>query len=478
MLLNTCKVLFPRNAATRPTMIDVLGQYLYDIRLDVWDGECRLLVHAKDKKVIVLHRPFGFASDSRQEVPTWKSVRRACLMEVIKRVVHALQSDQDKSGLTIDNDAIFGGYAFEFMAHALGLNKRVSAAALRDAVSANEALRQNGLAKTTSDPKYPITENLRFKYNHPQAVGRPQNPLCIKLAIGLLSKVMDASDLGSIHDAITRNNIVLLEDRPDYDGTRWHPAYDTLRYRWIAVLNGLIPSSRLRQVIEAMFDAEKESDGNPNASGKTDDEKLEYEVDFADIIGLPWGTHFFVRSTDHEDLIPSGELGHPLFKSFTLEGLIGRVRDNRTRLDNTNAKMVTRVDIPLSIQTVQDKHGETIYTGVAGKQSFVLCCLLETVENHAETLDQQMQEIENLAVGQRFWTRFNKTVPTTTTPPSRGVDGKKYTCYNMPTWVSIRDRLKKIKHETGRMPRKVMMGNRPIKSDGGSFILMEICSIV
>jgi len=260
MLLDTNEVL---NTDVRG-MLET--EYLYKSRLDVWDEECILFTHAKHKKVIALHCPPGLAGDSRNEVPMWQSIRRCLLLEVLKRVLDHLVPVADREFESFHGDFIFGSYVFEFMRNAVHQNKRVAAAGLRDAVtpSSSMPLRDNGLAKTVSDPNYPITPGLRHKYNSDNEVARPQFPLSIQRATTKLSMLMDAGDPVQVAAAVTEAEKILCEDNP----TR-----DTLRYRWTQVLSRIDSESPLRQAIEDLMDSSKANRGNTDARGHTAGER-------------------------------------------------------------------------------------------------------------------------------------------------------------------------------------------------------------
>lgn len=482
LLINTNRILFPGKSGN-PMHDHVETIHDYRTVTKVMDDAIILVAHKTEQKIGLIHGAPGMAMHAgKEEIPLWRCVMRGCEMEVLKRVTEHFQSKSDRDPYRVPKaNAVFGGYMFEYIRASLQQSKFAAAASFRHVIALREVngFLQNNLAKTPADPNYPMAESVRAKHR-PSAkpVFSQRNPLLAFRSLNILpSIVTDAENPEEIDAAITRCREILSEDCPDYDGSRWHPAYDTLRCRWEAVLNGIVKHSPMRLAIKEVYDNAKSNEGNPDARGRTNAEKEDYEADFAKIIALPWGTEFFVRFGNHDDPFPRADtLSHEIFPSFTLEGLIGRVRDNRIRQDNTVAIAATRVDVPLSVQTAQDKHGVTIYAGVNGKQSFVLCRLLETVEHHAETLEDQMQEIEGLNVGDRFWTRFDKKVSTTTSKPGPDTNGKGYTCFNMPTWVSVRDRLNKTKDTSGKKSKKVMNGNRPIKSDDKNFILLEIVS--
>ena len=50
------------------------------------------------------------------------------------------------------------------------------------------------LAKTCSDPNYPITWRLHEKHKKPLPVSHPQNPLCMDHARNLISQITNAED--------------------------------------------------------------------------------------------------------------------------------------------------------------------------------------------------------------------------------------------------------------------------------------------
>ncbi|CAB9521847.1 unknown protein [Seminavis robusta] len=331
------------------------------------------------------------------------------------------------------------------MTNAVHMNKRVSAAALRDTATTSdyEALRQNGLTKAPSDPEYPISVKLRDEYNHPELANvlRPQNPLSMKRGL---------------------------------DSTNC-PTFKMLRMK--ARFDLLLRDSPLLQAIQAIFEASKQNQGNQGARGRSLEERDSYEADFDAITNLPLETPFYVRSKDTDDPVPTNPL-HPIFPAFTKEGLIGRLMDKRHRRGNTNAVTAVRSSTLLSLYTVQGIDSRAQQIGVNGKNSFILCQLKERLEDQTKNLEQQMQEIEATNVGQGFWVRINNKAPRTCPNPGPVQDGTVHICYNLPAFNSVRDdRLKKTKGSLGKSINKVMKGARPIKSSDGHFVLCKIVSV-
>jgi len=172
-------------------------------------------------------------------------------MEVHKWVVDQLVPIEDREIKSFSSDFIFGSYVFELMRNGLHHNKKVAAAALRDAItpSSDMPLRDNGLAKTVSDPAYPITRGLRHQYNNSHIeVARPQYPLSIQRATIKLSKVMDADDPVQVAAAVAEAEKILCEDGP---------TTDTLRYRWTSALSRIDSESPLRQAVEDLLESTK-----------------------------------------------------------------------------------------------------------------------------------------------------------------------------------------------------------------------------
>lgn len=462
MLLNTNRVL---NTDVQH-MLET--EYLYDSRLDVWDEECILLTHAKVKKVIALHRPPGYAGDSRNKIAIWKSIKRCMLLEVLKRVASdRLVPEADREIKSFHADFIFGSYVFEFMRNGVHHNKKVAAAALRDAVtpSSSMPLRDNGLAKTVSDPDYPITSGLRKKYNSDNEVARPQFPLSIQRATIKLSMLMDARDPVQVAAAVTEAEKILCED---------DPTKDTLRYRWTQVLSRIDSESPLRQAIDDVRDASKVNRGNTDARGHTTGEREEFELEFHRLTSLPFGTPFYVRVTAHDLPFPANApvVEHSI---FTEGGLIGRLQEKRNPKGNTSVEKASRSDIPLKLIRVLGSDGRSQFIGTKedGKPLFVLCHILETSRNVKELKENQMQAIEATPIGAMFWLRFDNK--SSSEAPFSEVSS--HPLYKFPVFNSVRDRLKAKKKVLGKSINKVMIGNRPKKSDCGLFVLCKIVAV-
>jgi hypothetical protein len=95
----------------------------------------------------------------------------------------------------------------------------------------------------------------------------------------------------------------------------------------------------------------------------------------------------------------------------------------------------------LKIHKVRGNNGHAQYIGVDNARSFVLVRLLERVPNVGEACKHQLDEIEQLPLGTKFWVRASSTMSTNIILP---IDTHGHNCYNMPTRVSVRERLNKI----------------------------------
>jgi hypothetical protein len=452
MLLDSNEILF--EGTPHDIYLLLSDMYSFSPRLYIWDKEIVAFVHTKEKKVIGCFSPACLAAESRAEIPTWKCVLRCMTVEVLKRVVQNLvhQHDQESELSEFSGDAILGGYFYEYVRNALHFSGMayVPAAFVREATTAptDLPLRQNKLGKTISDPNYPITRQLRKEYHRSTPIDRKLNPLIIDRACTRLTFVMDASHNTQIRTAIAEADAIINEDKP---------SSSTFSNRWTSVLEGIDPSSELRHAIERILNSMKKNCGNPTACGKTDDEKMEYDDEFLHMTqGLSLQTPFYVRASDHQEPVPINIPDDRLvFANFTEAGLKERVWERRTTVSGPNSSrfnsshyLSERPAKYLTCKAVLDAKGRRQYIGDDGKQSFVLVWLMEREKNIASSIEDQMQAIEKLVVGTKFWVRQNSKSSTTIAPP---INTENHRVFHMPVWTSVRDRLGK----KGLAPKKV-----------------------
>ena len=423
----------------------ISDQYLFDVAMNVWDGEIILLVHAKTKKVIAVHRPLSLGADSRPFIHSWQCVLRCMTTEVLKRIVHYLLSvDSEFTG-----DAIYGGYAYEYVRNALHFSEKafVAAAFVRDATTRPEdhPLRQNRLGKTVSDPNYPITPGLRKDYHRAEPIDRKLNPLIVYRACTRLTFVDDANDPEQIQNCIQDVDSLLKEDQP---------SITTVTRRWVATLDGIDPTCLLRQAIQDALEARKPNKGNPKSYGLRDDEKIEYNDDFLHMEALPLQTPFWVRTNDHQDPVPTtaDDKGYTIFSTFTHKGLIGRVREKRSSKAsgnealrfNTTHYIADRPQQHLNLGCVKDTRGRRQYIGEDGRKSFVLVWLMACSPDINETKQLQLGLIENLKLGTHFVIRKNSRSSSEIPIPELPEEYVGAPIFNMPVWTGVRDRLAKF----------------------------------
>ena len=171
-----------------------------------------------------------------------------------------------------------------------------------------------------------------------------------------------------------------------------------------------------------------------------------------------------MRATDTKsNPIPPEDVPHPIYFSFTYGGLVGHLRDYRER-HNTRAKKAKQASQLLNVHKEPNGSNGSIYTGVNGQKSFVLCRLVATVANEQDVRELQMQELESLPEGTLVWIRVNKKFPITTQPPAGTIRG-----FNMVTVESVRDRRKKIGKHFAKEPQ-----HRPMKACGGAYVLCKM----
>jgi hypothetical protein len=242
--------------------------------------------------------------------------------------------------------------------------------------------------------------------------------------------VNDAHDDGQIQKAMEDAETIIHED---------DPTYDTVKIRWNSILHGIKPTSDLRIAVEMTQAERTQKEGNRNARGKNDQEKLQYDEEFRRMIQLPFGTPFYVRSGDHNHPIPPGPHGeYQVFQHFTEEGLSERVKERRDLRFNHDVYVSERPPCLLKVNKVRGKNGHAQYIGVDNAISFVLVRLLERVPNVGEACKRQLDEIEQLSVGTKYWVKASSTMSTNIVPP---VETHGHNCYDMPTRVSVRDRI-------------------------------------
>jgi len=463
MLLNTNRILY--KGTPHDVLSIVKDHYGFAERLDLWDGECIVLVHVKYKKVILLHRPPGYAGDSRDDIPTWMSVRRILTLEVLKRVLDHLPCAHRDLPQAY-GDGIFGSYIFEYMINGLHQNKRVGAAALRDALTPSHvmALQHNGLGKTILDPNYPMSRRLRKEYVNPTNPSRPQNPLFMRRATNLLSYIEDASDSHQVHDVFVQAEILLLQDNPT--------SSEVLGYRWQSALSHWKEDSPLRQAVQKILKARKSNIGNKSARGHSMDERAALDTVFEDIMVLPLGTSFWIPCTSQLNSVspPPAVVAskHPVF-TMCEATLKSRIRPGSASLkNNTSAKKTTRSTETLKLNRILS-NGTSQFMKVDGI-SFVLCCLVKSTQNEQQLKTEQLNVIQSLPVGTEFWIREKARTsssqdPTPTSFPSLS--------FNVPVFEGVKDRLKKQRKSIN----KVMKGNRPIKSKCGKYLHCKIVTI-
>jgi hypothetical protein len=467
LLLDSNGVLFNRKpGAMKDRMIH---KHKYRTVTSVFGGAIDLLSHTDTrgvKKVSLRHGPPCHAVDSRPNpISIEELVQRALEMETLKQVVEVFQSRSHRILPPSKGDAIFGSYVFEYITTALKLHKIVSCRAFVHNITPGHvnALKQNGLVKTPVD--YPISSNQRRRYRQEEPAACPQNRECIRRAKNFLSPVTNAHDAVEVQAAWEKAELVVREDEP---------ALDTLAYRIKAVVNGIDSGSDLHKALcEIQANIPKENPGNPNARGFTTIERQSQEQQFETIISLGMETPFWVYHQNATgDTIPdeSLHLGHSVFQNWTKEGLVGRLRGKSvdTRRNNTSVEKVSKLTEPLSIQSVL-KNQTSQCMGTEGKQSFVICHLVPFFPDVPKAKAAQMDQAVQLPANVEFWTRFNGK-----TDPSQGPKHL-FGCeivYNQTTWIGIRDRL--TKRPNTKACRKVMNGNRPVKSECGGWILMHL----
>jgi hypothetical protein len=329
--LDTNNLLFNGGMTEHRNVVDILfHKYHYDIRLNLLNGECIHMSHSTSKKNIVVHRPLSIAADSGGYISTEQCTLRSMLVETFKQTNDALlggttstSTNTSSSPLisSFSSDAIHGSYSQESIRNALhfGAKSRIPAAFARHAVtpSTDMPIRQNNIPKVPSDPNYPITTNLRRMYRQDDPpTERPIRHLSICRARNRLSYVRNAHDDGQIRTAMEDVETMIFED---------DPTNDTIQNRWDSVLHGIEPTSDLRLALEMILAERKQAEGNRNARGKTDQEKLGYDEEYRRMIQLPFDTPFYVRNGDHDDPIPTGPHDYEVFQRFTEEGLSERV---------------------------------------------------------------------------------------------------------------------------------------------------------
>ena len=440
MILDTNQILFD---ATPGDIVSLLpDQYLFDVAMDVWEREIVLLVHAVSKKVIAVHRPLSDGADSREIIRSSQCVLRCMGTEVLKRIVHSLRGEV--SDFTAD--AIIGGYAYEYIRHALHFSGKPFAAAafVRDAITrpVDYPLRQNRLRKTVSDPNYPITPGLRERYHRAEPYERELNPLVVLRACNLLTFVDDADDMERIESCIKDVDTLIKEDQP---------SLSTISRRWVATLNGIDPTCLLRQVIEDASEERKPNKGNLNAYGLTDEEKIKYNDDFLHMESLPLQTPFWVRSSDHQDPVPTtaNDRGHIIFSTFTFKGLQGRVREKRSGISsgnealrfNTTHYIAVRPKQVMTLLRVRDTNGQVQYIGEDGQKSFVLVHLKAYSPDINKAKQTQLGMIENLELGTHFVVRKNSKSSSDIQIPVLPNEYADAQIFNLPVWLGVRDRL-------------------------------------
>ena len=463
MLLDTNKILCESTTFDIVRLLE--GECMYDYAINVWNEQSIILTHAKQAKVVALHCPFCFGGDSRSEVPLWQSNLRTLLIEVLKIVTHSLLPDDETIGQDIYGDGVFGSFVFEWFRTAVGLDKKVSAAALRDTLTPKTAmaLHQNVSGRTISDPFYPITKQLRHECTHgKENATKSQKHLSIRRATNVLSFVCDAHDSSQIAAAMERAEKIIMEDEP---------TYDTKRDRWDAALADVDPNSPLRQEIERVRNEALQNEGNLGAHGLPDEVKDECEIDFHAIMQLHTGAPFYVRSADSVDGdLPKFACAHPIFRTFAEAGLKGRLQQKQNPKDKTKATKATRSSILLTLVRVLGRDGRSQHID---NGSFILCKTSPRSEMPKEQMEQEMKEIESQAVGERFWARMNRQSNSEIPPPC----DTPHTWYKMPVFNSVRDRLSNKKDVLGKKVRKIMKGARPVKSKCDLWFLCEIDSV-
>jgi hypothetical protein len=133
---------------------------MYNVAINVWNEDGIVLTDTLHHKLVGLHYLFGYGGDSQSNILMHLSIHQILLMEVLELVVERILSHQGENNhCKVYTDGISGSYFFEWFWTAAGLDKRVSAAALCNALtpSSDVVLCQNVSGQTIKDPNYPIT---------------------------------------------------------------------------------------------------------------------------------------------------------------------------------------------------------------------------------------------------------------------------------------------------------------------------------
>ena len=108
------------------------------------------------------------------------------------------------------------------------------------------------------------------------------------------------------------------------------------------MLNGLTQNSPLRLAIQTQKEKEKSNAGNVGARGHTGEELDAYNAEFRTITNQPLGTPFYIRiNTRLVDPVNIAS-NHPIYSTFTEEGLKGRLQKDEVRKGTTKAKTAAR----------------------------------------------------------------------------------------------------------------------------------------
>jgi len=200
-------------------------------------------------------------------------------------------------------------------------------------------------------------------------------------------------------------------------------------------------------------------------------------LDFQRLTGLPLGTPFYVRFTDHDCSFPTDAPGSVEDPSiFTEQGLKGRLQEKNDPKRNTTVEKASRSDIPLKLKRVLGSDGQSQFLhaeedGKDGEPLFVLCCILQTSRDEKVLKEEQMQAIETSPIGSLLWLRFNSK----SSSEAPFLENTPHPLYKFPVFNSVRDRLYKGKGKhLGKAINKVMRGNRPTQSKCGLFVLCKI----
>ena len=284
---------------------------------NIMSGLAKMFVNTDAGAIIILHRPWGIGIDSRNHVSIEDSILRLLLAEIIRGVVlkttrvpaiglvPTVEEEDDPEHGVNPHAAVIAAYFIEVARRGNHVDKRISSACARDAITDHGVLacRQNNLPRHSAHPDYPTGEvgrNVWREEHNGQRIretDRQNNNTVIwrlRSILSFLESKVHAESESLV--LMTVEEFLREDDRTD----------GTYRYRRSSLLRSFPVGSRTHDFLANHWNATRHNAGNTDATGHTTEELSEYDGDFQRLIRLQESKQvFLIRENNASSQSPS-----------------------------------------------------------------------------------------------------------------------------------------------------------------------------